>query len=104
MLTAYGKLITVHDDIFKRGDHKPQLVIVLDEPAILREVIVTPSYRYLPSEVLCRAISCYSTATRCPIWVVFASTGCNIIEFSVPNVKCKWRTACTVPPADGFEK
>ena len=87
MLTACGSLIKVHKDIFKRGDNEPQLVIVLDEAAILREAIVFP--RYLASDVLCRVISSYSNFAKSPIWVVFASTESRIAEFAAPNVKCK---------------
>jgi hypothetical protein len=87
MIEAYEKLLDAHSDIFRRGDNKPQLVIVLDEAAILREA---PSSQYLPSDVLCRAISSYSKCKKVPIWVVFASTEAKITEFAAPNIKCKW--------------
>jgi hypothetical protein len=90
MLTAYQGLIETHEEIFKRGVHTPQLVIVLDEATILRKAILTRSYPYLPSDVLCRAISRYSKHVTAPIWVVFASTESKIADFAAPNVKCKW--------------
>ncbi|QRV80268.1 hypothetical protein RhiJN_08283 [Ceratobasidium sp. AG-Ba] len=81
MTRAYWELCSLDPQVILDGVRDPQVVIAFDEAHTLSQ----PCDKYLPSQILCRVISAFSTSRQAlSIWVVFASTASKVADFSAP--------------------
>jgi hypothetical protein len=90
MTGAYKSLVDVIKDLLPKatpGGTNPDIKVMLgfDEAAILRHEQGGQDQKYIPADIICRAISIYSNADRYPIWAVFASTNSRVADFAAPS-------------------
>ncbi|KAG2141144.1 uncharacterized protein EDB93DRAFT_639299 [Suillus bovinus] len=85
--TSYDNMLMVLQRIFteKKGEvskNDPKLVIAFDEAHPLSNM---SRKGFRPLHIIGRMINCYSNRTIAPVWVVFASTTSQVVDFSAPQ-------------------
>ncbi|KAF8518845.1 hypothetical protein BU17DRAFT_66237 [Hysterangium stoloniferum] len=78
MMDAYKSLVHVIKGLLPKAtasgtDPEMNVMLGFDEASILRDKQGWPP-KFIPVDIICRAISIYSTGARYPIWAIFAST------------------------------